>query len=202
MKEVEVKYRVPDAAVVESGLKELGLELSQAVRQDDQAYAKRGWSYGMSKIGVSFARLRTQDGVHLFTVKRPVDNEQSCIEYECEVSDREAMHNAILTMGFYPTIRIVKLRRVAVYRDYSICLDEVEGAGTFFEVESLVPQSRSAVAVQRELEWFVDSLGIGGERTTQTYDSLIREVQSSQSSRRERQRPERQGGDILYRAES
>ncbi|MGH3922078.1 MAG: class IV adenylate cyclase [Egibacteraceae bacterium] len=178
MNEVEVKYRILDSAEVELALAELGLELSSVVKQEDQAYAKCGWSYGMSKIGVSFARLRTQGGSHLFTVKRPVDNEQSCIEHECEISDREAMHHAILAMGFYPTVHIVKRRRVAVYGEYSICLDEVEGAGTFLEVECLVSQSRSAVAIQRELEWFVDSLGICAERTVHTYDSLVREAQS------------------------
>lgn len=178
MNEVEVKYRIVNLIEAELALSELGLKLSRAVQQDDQAYAERGWSYGMSKIGVSFARLRTQDGSHLFTVKRPVDNEQSCVEYECEVSDREAMHNAIITMGFYPTVRIVKVRRAAICHEYSVCLDEVKGAGTFLEVERIVSGSSSAAAVQRELERFVDSLGIYGERTTQTYDSLVWKAQS------------------------
>jgi adenylate cyclase, class 2 len=94
-REVEVKYRVPDPAHLEAALQRQGLVLSPPVEQDDQAYAERGWSYGMSKIGVVFARLRTQAGRHLFTVKKPVDNALSCLEYECEVSDRTQMHQAI-----------------------------------------------------------------------------------------------------------
>ena len=43
----------------------------------------------MTKLGVAFARLRTQDGRHLFTLKRPVDNELACLEFETEVADRE-----------------------------------------------------------------------------------------------------------------
>jgi hypothetical protein len=77
---------------------------------------------------VTFARLRTQGGRHLFTVKRPLDNEMACVEHETEVTDRVAMHQAVLAMGFVPTVRIVKVRRTAVIGDVVVCVDDVEAA--------------------------------------------------------------------------
>jgi adenylate cyclase, class 2 len=62
---------VQDLNRLESVLRDRGLELSVPVNQDDQAYAPDGWHYGMSKCRVSFARLRTEGGRHLFTLKRP-----------------------------------------------------------------------------------------------------------------------------------
>ena len=112
-REIEVKYRVADAADMELALATGSLVLSTPVHQDDQAYAPYGWSYGMSKQGVPFARLRTQDGRQLFTLKRPTDNELACLEFETEVADRDQMHEAVVHMGFYPTVRIVKTRRTA-----------------------------------------------------------------------------------------
>jgi adenylate cyclase class 2 len=128
----------------------------------------------MSKLGVAFARLRTQDGRHLFTLKRPTDNELSCLEYETEVTDREQMHQAILQMGFYPTVRIVKSRRTARMGELSLCLDDVEHVGAFLEVEKVIGPGQSGLAVQAELDAFACSLGVELARTTDTYDSLVR----------------------------
>lgn len=172
--EIEVKYRVGNHDGIERLLAERGLVLSEAVIQDDQAYAPRDWHYGMSKKGISFARLRTEQGTHLFTLKQPVENEMLCLEHETVIADREQMHNAILLMGFYPTVRIVKTRRTAALGDLSVCLDEVEHAGSFLEVEKVVSSASANSAVQAELDDLVRSLGLPVERITETYDSLVR----------------------------
>jgi adenylate cyclase class 2 len=172
--EVEVKYRVVDLARVETELALRGASLSPPVRQDDQAYAQVGWEYGQSKIGRPFARLRTQDGRHLFTVKKPLDNEMACLEHESAVADREQMHHAVLAMGFYPTVRIVKTRRTTALGDMTICVDEVEHAGVFVEIERTVGGGESGSAVQVGLDRFARSLGVELERTGDTYDSLVR----------------------------
>jgi adenylate cyclase class 2 len=173
-REIEVKYGVVDVPALETALLSRGLVLSRAVHQDDQAYAQDGWHYGLSKLGVAFARLRTQDGRHLFTLKRPTDNELACLEFETEVADRDQMHEAIQHMGFYPTVRIVKTRRTARLGELSLCLDEVKHVGAFLEVEKVIGPGQSGEAVQVELDAFVRSLGVELDRTTETYDSLVR----------------------------
>jgi adenylate cyclase class 2 len=150
-----------------------GVTMSAPVHQDDQAYAPVGWGYEQTKVGVLFARLRTQGGRHLFTVKKPLDNEMACLEHESEVTARAAL----LAMGFYPTIRIVKIRRTGTLGDLSLCVDEVEHVGAFLEVERLVAPHESGEAAQRHFDEFVRSWGVRVERTTDTYDSLIRAAQ-------------------------
>lgn len=171
-REVEVKYRLFDLPALERALAGRGVVLSAPVHQDDQAFAEVGWSYGQSKVGVAFARLRTQSGRHLFTLKKPVDNEMSCIEHETEIADRAQMHRAIEAMGFYPTVRIVKVRRVAAVGDLSLCVDEVEHAGLFMELERVTEEP--GVTAQENLDLFARSLGVELARTTDTYDSLVR----------------------------
>lgn len=173
-REIEVKYRVRDLLGVEAGLERHSVILSPPTLQDDQAYAEPGWAYGQSKIGVAFARLRTQDGQVWFTVKKPLANEMACLEHETRVADREQMHHALIAMGFQPTVRIVKTRRTARLADMTICLDEVEHAGVFLEIERMVGGGESGVAVQAELDAFARTLGVDLERTTDTYDSLVR----------------------------
>ena len=55
-----------------------------------------------------------------------------------------------------------------------LCLDEVDGLGAFFEIEAMVGDGRPAPQVQAELDRFARSLGVELERSTATYDSLIR----------------------------
>ncbi|MFF5205047.1 class IV adenylate cyclase [Streptosporangium sp. NPDC000396] len=172
--EIEVKYRVRDLPALEEALARRGVLLSSPARQDDQAYAEDGWTYEHSKIGVTFARLRTQQGRHLFTIKRPLDNAMACLEHETEVADREQMHHAIVAMGFHPTVRIVKTRRSAMLGDVAVCVDEVEHAGVFVEFERTVNGEESGAAVQEELDALARSLGVELERATDTYDSLVR----------------------------
>lgn len=105
MREIEVKYRVYDLAALERELVARGAVFSQPVRQDDQAYAPRDWAFGQLKTGVTFARLRSEDGRCVFTVKRPLDNEMACVEHETVVADRGQMHQAVIAMGFVPTVR-------------------------------------------------------------------------------------------------
>jgi adenylate cyclase class 2 len=169
-----VKYHVLDREALTQSLAALGVRLSPPVHQDDQAYAPVGWEYGQPKVNVPFARLRTQNGRHLFTVKKPLDNEMACLEHESEVVDREQMHAALTSMGFYPTVRIVKTRRTGMLNDLSLCLDDVEQAGVFLEVEQLVPHGESGEAAQQRLDQLVRSWGVPLQRTTDTYDSLIR----------------------------
>jgi hypothetical protein len=74
VREVEVKFLVRDTETLLAALEARGIELSAPVRQDDQAFAPVGWCYGQSKLGEAFARLRTADGRHTFTLKRPAEN--------------------------------------------------------------------------------------------------------------------------------
>jgi adenylate cyclase, class 2 len=179
VREIEVKFHIQDPEELVLALKKRNIQLSEAVTQDDQAYAPTGWSYGDSKFGVSFVRLRTVAGQHTFTLKRPTENALSCEEYETVVEDRDQMNQAILAMGYQPTVRIVKVRRTAKLPDLEVCLDEVLGLGPFLELERMVPAGVSGTAVQAQLADFVHSLGISVTPTNQTYDSLIHAAQGS-----------------------
>lgn len=108
MREIEVKYRIDDLEALLTALKSRGIEFSDPIHQDDQAYAPAHWQFGDSKLGVSFLRLRTTGGRHYFTLKQPASNAQACLEYETEVTDRDAMHAAALHMGYKPTVQIIK----------------------------------------------------------------------------------------------
>ena len=137
MREIEVKYHVDDLEALLVALKARGIELSEPVYQDDQAYAPDGWQFGDSKLGVSFVRLRTVAGRHYFTLKQPGENAQACLEYETEVADRAAMHGATCTWVTTRPCASPRPRRMATLENCSLCVDELEGVGGFLELERL-----------------------------------------------------------------
>jgi adenylate cyclase class 2 len=173
-REVEVKYRVGDPSALLAALARAGVDLADSYGQDDQAYAPAAWAYGMSKIGIPFARLRSQHGKVLFTVKVPQANEMDCAEQETVVADRAVMHEALLLMGWVPTVRIQKDRRVGVWADAQVCVDVVDTLGTFVELERMVGEHESSLDVQDRLDRQIQALGVPVQRVTQTYDSLLR----------------------------
>jgi adenylate cyclase, class 2 len=151
VREIEVKYRVNDLEALQAALKARGIELSDPVYQDDQAYAPATWQFGDSKLGVSFLRLRTTGGRHYFTLKQPLSNAQACIEHETAVTDRQARHHAALHMGYRPTVRIAKTRRTATIDGTCLCIDDLEGVGAFIEAERLAADDADPHAAARAL---------------------------------------------------
>jgi adenylate cyclase, class 2 len=178
--EIEVKYRVDDLQALLLALESAGISLSEPIVQDDQAYAPTGWRFGESKLGLPFPRLRTTGGRHYFTLKQPTENDQANLEYETEVTDRDAMHHAAMLMGFKPTVRIVKSRRQATIDDISLCVDDVEGVGGFLELERLATDDADPGAVQAELAAFAESLGVPATRVSEGYDSIVHAAQNRQ----------------------
>lgn len=174
LREIETKYRVVDLEALLVALKEVGVEMGAPAYQDDQAYAPAGWEPAHGKVGHTFARLRTQDGTHTMTTKTPLANPMECVEYETVVADREQMHGALLALGYEPAVRIVKDRRTGHAGPIGVCVDVVEGAGVFVELEVLADDDRDGPAVQAELDAWARGLGVELERTTDTYDVLVR----------------------------
>jgi adenylate cyclase class 2 len=180
-----VRFRLAEPELALKSLRDGGIRFWKPERQDDQAYAPAAWDYSQSRIGVTFARLRTTRERHLFTVKRPVTDVRTCIEHECFVSDRQAMHEAILLMGFVPTIRIVKSRAMAQRGAFTFCLDEVEGLGRFLEVERLASAGDDTDVARLEIERLLAKVGVRAGRCYDTYDALLhaRDVSPEHSQR-------------------
>lgn len=177
MREVEVKYAIDAHAVpaVIAAVEAAGGTWSPAVRQDDQAYAESTWTFGMAKIGRRFARLRTENGCHTCTVKIPKTGEQDCSEDEWPVTDRAEADRLLRAQGFRPTTHISKSRRTAHWGPVTLCLDDVDGLGTFLEAEMLVDDDQDGPDLQDQLRHRLAALGLALTPVAATYDTLLHE---------------------------
>ena len=172
MIEIEVKLRIKDAAVLEKKLLEQGYKLIETLRETDTYFD--GGINGIKKNGQA---LRVRRTVNCVTGK-----EQSAItfkgekidavsmarlELETVVESGEAAERILCALGFYPVQPIVvKIRKILRNGDICACLDDVQGLGTFLELEIMAESEEARPAALESIEDILNSVGYAMDDTT------------------------------------
>lgn len=153
MREIEVKAKIADAAAVSPAvggvkkkLESLGCVFSAPIRQEDTIYTDNPGLFDVFTPHMNVLRLRKENSKVLFTLKRPQENELDAIEHETEVGDIKEMDAILKYLGYQPIVEVKKARQKAKYRDYEICINEVDDLGPFSEVEKF--SDSDPVAIQ------------------------------------------------------
>lgn len=173
-KEIEVKAKIADLEEIAKKLVDLGCKIGEPVEQHDTIFVASDYgAFEEFHPGKNLLRIRESKGKYLFTIKQPQVNELDAIEHETEILDPEEMKEAILLMGLEERCKVNKIRRKANINGWEICLDQVEGLGSFVEVEKIAEEA-NAEAVQEELFQFLETLGVNrSDRITSGYDTLV-----------------------------
>ena len=170
--EIEVKAKIKYFGQIKNKLKEMGCVLFEPIVQDDYIYNKKGIDLYKGYDGSPVLRVRVQGKKILFTLKKNRSNELDCIEKELEISNKETMEDIFELLDYEKTVEVHKKRIKTNYKDYEICLDEVEELGSYIEVEKM--SDEDGEKVQSELFDFLQTLGISKEdRVFNGYDTLI-----------------------------
>lgn len=176
MKEIEIKARLRDKKTIVKKLKALGCIFEKPITQEDTVYTEHVGSLKAFRTNKVFLRLRVKNSSKiLFTLKKRMANDLDAIEHEVEVGSKDEMEQALFIMGYQEAVRVKKVREITHYDGCEICVDEVEGLGSFIEMEKLAKDGDS-VAIQDGMFRFFKSLGIKLEdRAWSGYDILIME---------------------------
>lgn len=140
MYEVEVKLRT-DHAPLRRRLDEAGADRLDAVRQEDVYYDAPHRQFASTDEALRLRRERRAGEWHAsLAYKGPRVDERSKTRSEAEtaVEDAGAAQSILEGLGFEPAATVVKERERYALDGYTIALDDVEGLGTFVEVERTV----------------------------------------------------------------
>lgn len=141
MREIEIKLRVHDLNTIASKLEALGATLSKPITQKDINFIHKDdvkWFEPLTSKWV-YPRLRIQDGKPLtLTVKKPLKNESDCREHELHIDSADELREIMDMFEYKEGVTVIKSRRTCTFQDYTITLDEVEGLGSFIEIERVV----------------------------------------------------------------
>jgi len=171
--EIEVKAKVNDLEILKQKLIALGCIFSEPLIQNDVTFVNYNEPYDKLLPGENILRIRKSNDKILFTVKQSLDNELACFEREVEINSVEEMRAALLLMGYHEVVKINKVRLRTDYNGYEICLDEVEGLGSFIEIEKIA-EGEDVDTVQAQLNNLLIELGVDKNNfVTHGYDTLV-----------------------------
>ncbi len=152
--EVEAKAAAKDLIAVEARLTSLGAVLDANKVERDEYWAHPSRDFGETDEALRLRVTTADDGggwtkadltfkgakVDALTKTRPEET------VTVAVDERESLRRILTGLGFRPFAEVVKERREFVLEGASICLDKVEGVGTFVEVEVIAEELEAARA--------------------------------------------------------
>lgn len=175
MREIELKARVRDKQRLLQKLKEQGIMLGAAKTHHDVVFCKPGQQD--YEEGSIWHRIRTEDGkTVIWTMKVDTGRKLDSIEHEVQVSDARELEQMLKTMGLELYSDLTKTRQKAQHGDIEICLDDVEGLGTYIEAEKLFDDHGTDYQKAADELWrLLESLGIiRTDQETLGYDVLLK----------------------------
>jgi adenylate cyclase class 2 len=133
--EIEVKAYAEDLVQVEQRLSEMGAVFVGTVSEDDLYVAHPCRDFRETDEAL---RVRVMDNRSFMTYKgrRIDDKSKTREEIEVALDDAENAKLLLVKLGFTPVATVIKVRKLYRLGECEICLDDVEGLGTFVEVET------------------------------------------------------------------
>ncbi len=166
--EVEQKFPVPDHSVLLAKLSALGAIRSEPIEQIDTYYAHPTRDFAKTDEAL---RIRRAGGDNFLTYKGPKLDVETKTRREIEISlapgeSAAASFGVLLeALGFSPVATVRKIRTLltAAWRGQSVevALDDVDGLGTFVELE-LTADEAEVDAARDAILSLASELGLGG----------------------------------------
>lgn len=179
MRELEIKARVTDETALRKQITKMGIQLGDVISQHDKVYSLPGAKE--DPIAHNWLRIRAENGrKYIFTLKRSVSGQLDSIEHETEIKDPGAMEECLKLMGYELHNEIKKTRQKAYLakEKIEICIDEVDGLGTYIELEKEANIDADNKTEENELWKILEKLGIERKHAeTRGYDSMMKELQ-------------------------
>lgn len=180
--EIEIKARLQDKDVVMKKLTALGCAFSAATTQDDMVWVETMGSMDTFLANKVFLRIRVQDSSKvILTAKKSkaLSGDESLIkrEHEVVVDSADEARGILEMLGLTEAVRVVKKRQKTHHAGYEICVDDIEGLGSFIELERIADEHEAA-RIQKEMTDFLTTLGVSAEdKVSKGYDILMLEKQ-------------------------
>lgn len=174
MIEVEVKLPVEDLERIKKELSAGSFQRVQLLREEDHYYDNDAQDIRMSGEALRIRKttdLETGYVQKLITFKgKKVDKvSMTRTELETEVGDASTMHELFEALGYHEVKpAVIKVRDELAYESLHACLDEVEGLGSFLELEVVVEDDSEREMALCEIERVLKRLGYQMSDTIRT----------------------------------
>lgn len=175
MREIELKFKVENLEELIKRLEKKGCNISPIKIQYDTIYVS-DINNTESTEGSVWLRVRKENDKIELNYKKQSSKKMESEEIEFEVSSYELANKFLKALGYTPWVEVNKKRRYSKYKEYNICIDEVERLGSFIELEILV-EEKDNKDYEMILLKTAEELGINvNNRINSHYDTMISEL--------------------------
>ena len=191
MIEVEVKLPLFRRSITERALVEAGFEAGDLVKESDIYYTSDFHDFMKRDEAL---RIRQSENLtqissrSILTYKGAKLDKVSMTRQELEtvVESPENMQAILQALGYEPLFPVRKLRQYYHKGRITACVDQVEGLGSFLELEILVEDESLREEALKKIETILDDLDLSlAESTTLSYLCMLQKksAKSASSSR-------------------
>jgi adenylate cyclase, class 2 len=154
--EIEIKAYCDDLELVREKVRAMGASFKRESREVDSYFNHPARDFASTDEAL---RVRARDGTAVLTYKGPKLSERSKTRYEKEttVEDGEGLCEILEKLGFVRVETVVKNREIFLLDGIEVCLDRVERAGCFVELEL---QGAGIAAAEQKLFDLASRLGL------------------------------------------
>ena len=183
MIEIEVKLKIEDPAYLEKCLLDRGYIFIETLRETDTYFD--GGINGIKKSGQALRVRRTVDcstgkehSSITFKGEKLDKVSMARSELETVVKSGETAERILCALGFFPVQpTVIKNRKILRYKDISACIDDVEGLGTFLELEIMAESEEARPEALDRIEKILKSIGYTMADTTRaSYMSQLQKL--------------------------
>jgi adenylate cyclase, class 2 len=134
MFEIEIKAKVSSHVEIENKVISMGGKFIQKINEDDEYFNHPSRDFKQTHEAF---RIRVTDGGAALTYKGPVlpGIAKARVEAETSVGNPETIRNIFVSLGFIPSGRVKKTRKEYTVNNCIVTLDNIEGLGSFVEIE-------------------------------------------------------------------
>jgi len=177
MIEVEVKAHANDLAVIENKLNNLGAFRKNEEYQEDIYFNAPHRDFAQTDEALRIRKSRDNTGEKIFITYKGAKMDKvskTRKEIEVDVGDPLKVANIFESLGFRP-VAIVKKNRVSyTFDELIITLDEVQGVGSFVEIEKEAEEGEDFQGALEEIFGFYKKIGIKEGFERRSYLELMR----------------------------
>lgn len=175
MREIELKFKVENLDDIMSFFKTNNCKISSINYQYDTIYVK-DLDNVESTEGSIWLRVRKTNEIVELNYKKQSAKKMESEEIEFEVSSYEKANSFLKALGFKEWVQVNKKRQYSKYKDYNICIDQVERLGTFIEIEILVDDDDKTDYEEQLLNIAKEMRVDINNRINSHYDTMISEL--------------------------
>ncbi|HOO68517.1 MAG TPA: class IV adenylate cyclase [Bacilli bacterium] len=182
MIEIELKFKINNKEKLMDKLtNELNCSFSDTVTQDDRVFLPIDKATYPIPVGLSVIRIRTENSnKKLVTLKQKQKNRSAAKEIEFEINDSKEFFEFLKEFNYIEVVRIHKNRIYTKYKNFNICIDQVDKLGTIIEIERLTKSKDKIDEIENEILKFAELLNIDiNDKLNNRYDTLIYNIEHS-----------------------